>query len=66
VRRRALYRKLKCAPHALGITEAAFLGDGLDRNDGLFEFAAGKRKSAKFGAFMGSTRRPPPSLLFWR
>jgi hypothetical protein len=33
---------LKGAPHAFGITEAALLGDDLDRHDGLFEFAAGR------------------------
>jgi hypothetical protein len=34
-----LEKALKGAPHALSIAEAALLGDGLDRYDGLFEFA---------------------------
>jgi hypothetical protein len=35
-------KALKRAPHALGIAEAAFLGDGLDRQRTLFELAAGR------------------------
>jgi hypothetical protein len=31
---------LKGAPHAFGIAEATFLGDGLDRQNGLFKLAA--------------------------
>ena len=34
-------KALKGAPHALSIAEAALLGDCLDRQDGLFELAAG-------------------------
>src|SRR5256886_15173451 len=40
---------LKGAPHALSIAEAAFLGDGLDRYNSLFEFAAGRIGSRPFG-----------------
>jgi hypothetical protein len=43
-------KALKGAPHALfGIAEAAFLGDGLDRYDGLFELAAGRIGPRPFG-----------------
>lgn len=37
-----LEKALKGAPHTFGIAEAALLGDGLDRHDSLFEFAAGR------------------------
>jgi hypothetical protein len=36
-----LEKALKRAPHAFGISEAALLGNGLDRYNSLFEFAAG-------------------------
>jgi hypothetical protein len=42
-------KALKGAPHAFGITEAAFLGDRLDRYNGLFEFAAGRIGPRPFG-----------------
>ncbi len=40
---------LKGAAHAFGIAEAAYLGDGLDRQDGLFELAAGRVDPRPFG-----------------
>lgn len=49
---------LKCAPHALGIAEAAFLGDGLDRQKTLFELAAGGVGPRPFG----KQRRRGPGL----
>ena len=42
-------KALKCAPHAFGIAEAAFLGNGLDWCNGLFEFAAGRVGPGPFG-----------------
>jgi hypothetical protein len=40
---------LKGAPHALGIAEAAFLGDSLDWQSALFELAAGRVSPRPFG-----------------
>jgi hypothetical protein len=49
---------LKCAPHPFSIAEAAFLGDSLDRQDRLLEFAA-----SRIGARpLGELRRSLPSL----
>jgi hypothetical protein len=42
-------KALKGAPHALGVAEAALLGDGLDRQSALFEFAAGRIGPRPFG-----------------
>jgi hypothetical protein len=43
-------KALESAPHAFGISEAAFLGDGVDRQHGLFEFEAGRVRPRAFGA----------------